>query len=436
MKRTLLRLGAVAAVLAGVGAAASVQEDEPGLMKPVSVGDRMWLQQSTDVPRWGSNVAWIEFDKWVVVIDSAFPRGAERALRNIRETTGNKPVRYVIVTHYHADHSFGSGVFAKEGAIIVSHENARDDYLKRNLESYRKRQEESDAAAKVPARAPGVTFTDRMVIDDGTRRAELRYFGHAHTSGCMFTWLPKERVLFTGDACVNGPYNYMGDSDSASWIGALSKAQALDPETVVPGHGRASDGGLLALQKNYFVELRRQVGALLEEGKSDDEILKAVDIPEWKKWTGEKEMKAANIAHVAGELRRDRSQGRAVPGLVPERRVRRFLDLTGAGGLGRQVLDGLREQFRRMPDLPPGFLEKFTEMAEPGELVDRVVPIYARHLESDALEAAIAYYETPEGQRFLKAQPAMLRESMAASQEWGKEVARRALEALEKERER
>ena len=279
------------------------KEDRPGLLGPVSVGDRMWLQQAQNVRHWGSNVAWIELDEWVVVVDGAFPRGAEAALANIKATTNGKPVKYVVVTHYHADHSFGSGVFAREGALIVAHENARRDFLERNLESYAERQAKSDVAAEYPAYAPDLTFSERMVIEDGTRRVELVYLGRGHTSGCIFAWLPKERVLFTGDACVNGPYNYMGDSDSKAWIEVLTKAEALDPKTVVPGHGPHSDKSLLAIQKSYFVELRRQVGSLLAEGRSEEEILGAVDIPAWKRWTGEEEMIAANIAHVTRELK-------------------------------------------------------------------------------------------------------------------------------------
>jgi len=114
--------------------------------------------------------------------------------------------------------------------------------------------------------------------------------------------MPKEKVLFTGDACVNGPYNYMGDSDSKSWIDVLSKAQAFGAEKIGPGHGPAADGTLLETQKAYFVELRDAVGKLVKEGKSLDDVRKAVDIPMWKKWTGETKMNSSNIEHVFKEL--------------------------------------------------------------------------------------------------------------------------------------
>ena len=304
MKKAIIRATVFLGLLGCVTAVKLRETMMKDLVKPVKVGEGMWLQESKNVPYWGSNVAWIEFDTFVVVIDSAFPRGAEEALKNIKATTNNKPIKYVLVTHYHADHSFGSGVFKKEGATIVAHENARGTYVEKNGPGYEKRQKESETAAKYPSVIPEKTFKDQFIIEEGKRRAEIKFLGHAHTSGCVWTWLPRERVLFSGDACVNGNFNYMGDCDSKSWIEALTKAQALDPKTVVPGHGAASDGSLLETQKHYFVELRRQVGELLKQGKSKEEIVKTVDIPKWREWTGETKMDEADIRVVTGEMTR------------------------------------------------------------------------------------------------------------------------------------
>jgi phosphoglycerate dehydrogenase-like enzyme/glyoxylase-like metal-dependent hydrolase (beta-lactamase superfamily II) len=351
MKKLIVRVFAAAALLVIVGAVAWRQDAEPGRERPVKVGDGIWFQQHTDIGKFGSNVAWIEFDTFVVVVDTAFPLGAEAAIRNIKATTGGKPIRYAIVTHYHADHSFGNGAFAKEGATIIAHENARRDYLARNVKNYEETAKRDPAYARYAPYAPDLTFTESMVLDDGKRRAELIYFGHAHTTGCVFTWLPREKVIFTGDACVNGPFNYMGDSDSASWIEVLGLAQALGPEKVVPGHGPVAGGELLAKQRGYFVELREQVGRLAAEGKTLDEVRKLVDIPMWKEWTGQKQMNADNIAHVYGEVTRgslnwDGHPGVTAPAVVAipvepgkERPRLKFL----AGKLPADQLAGLRQ---------------------------------------------------------------------------------------------
>jgi glyoxylase-like metal-dependent hydrolase (beta-lactamase superfamily II) len=101
------------------------------------------------------------------------------------------------------------------------------------------------------------------------------HFGVAHTRGDGFAWLPQERILFTGDACVNGPYNFMGDGDSEQWIKTLEGAKKLKPKIVCPGHGPMGGSELLDDQQTFFVELRKQVKKVAR--KKPDEIKAAVD---------------------------------------------------------------------------------------------------------------------------------------------------------------
>jgi len=108
-------------------------------------------------------------------------------------------------------------------------------------------------------RPPSLLYRDMMIFDDGTHRVELRYFGVGHTHGDGFAWLPKERILFTGDAAVNGPHNYIGDGDSAAWVDTLTKAQKLGATIVAPGHGPSGDGSVVDAQRQYFVALRGEV---------------------------------------------------------------------------------------------------------------------------------------------------------------------------------
>lgn len=304
MKSTIIRASLLLVLMFGVYAIAATQAQKAPFEKPLQLGEGIWFEQHHDIGKFGSNVSWIEFGEYVLVIDTAFPLGAEEALRNIRATTHNKPIRYAVVTHYHADHTFGAGVFAKEGVTVVSHENARKEYLSRNVEPYLKAAEKDPVYAKYRPAAPSLTFTDKLILDDGVRRAEIYYFGQAHTTGCIFTYLPKERMVFTGDACVNGPFNYCGDSDTASWIEVLSQVQGLEPEVVVPGHGAVGRRDLLQTQKEYFIELRAQVAELVRQGKSREEVRQAADVPMWKKWTGEQKMSEENVSHVYREITR------------------------------------------------------------------------------------------------------------------------------------
>ena len=187
----------------------------------------------------------------------------------------------------------------------MAHENARRDYVERTAKGFAEKAAKDRSYARAPATPPQLTFQDKLVLDDGKgRRAELYYFGAAHTTGDVFTFLPKEKIVFTGDACVNGDHNYLGDADTGSWIGVLDKVKALGPEIVVPGHGGLAKFDVLESQKQYFVELRRQLSALVKQGKGLERRKTLVDIPSWKQWTGKTEMKPAAIAHVFNEITR------------------------------------------------------------------------------------------------------------------------------------
>jgi phosphoglycerate dehydrogenase-like enzyme len=148
---------------------------------------------------------------------------------------------------------------------------------------------------------PNVVFDDKLVLDDGNQRVEFLFMGHAHTAGDGVAYLPKHKLLCTGDACVNGAFNFMGHSDSASWIRALEKMQQLDVAAVCPGHGAMVGKELLATQKRYFAELREQVGKSVAAGNNIDEVIKSIDMPWYKEWTGVTPP-VDNIKHVYSEL--------------------------------------------------------------------------------------------------------------------------------------
>ncbi len=117
-----------------------------------------------------------------------------------------------------------------------------------------------------------------------------------------------------------------------------------------------------------------------------------------------------------------------------EAKVRKLLQLSGAAEMGKQVLDAMIVQFRTMPNLPAGFLDKFQSLAKPAELVEQIIPVYERNLDDQALDAAIEFFMSPGGQKFVKAQPAITKESMELGSQWGRELATRVMKELEQER--
>jgi glyoxylase-like metal-dependent hydrolase (beta-lactamase superfamily II) len=211
------------------------------------------------------NNGWVIFDDFVLVLDANFPSGAREIIPKIQAQT-KKPIRFAFDTHHHGDHAYGNQVWADAGAVPVAHENVVSELKKYDTGLFggkpgrwenEAKQREDLRTSKL--KAPTLLYRDVMIFDDGKRRVELRYFGVGHTHGDGFAWLPNERILFTGDAAVNGPYNYMGDGDSAAWIETLAKAQALGATIVAPGHGPSGTGSVLEAQKQYFTALRAEV---------------------------------------------------------------------------------------------------------------------------------------------------------------------------------
>ncbi|MBM3848300.1 MAG: MBL fold metallo-hydrolase, partial [Verrucomicrobia bacterium] len=112
----------------------------------------------------------------------------------------------------------------------------------------------------------------QLTFDDGKIRVELHHLGIAHTRGDGFAWLPKERVLFTGDACVNGPYNFMGDGDTGEWVKTLQAARQLQPKFICPGHGAMGGPEILDNQIEYITTLRSEVQKLVDMGMKKEEL--------------------------------------------------------------------------------------------------------------------------------------------------------------------
>ncbi len=124
----------------------------------------------------------------------------------------------------------------------------------------------------------------------------------------------------------------------------------------------------------------------------------------------------------------------AGPKMSPkEQKVRKLIELTGGQDVSRQTIDQMVLQIQSMQaNLPPGFIEKFRELAAKEDIVSLYVPIYMKHLEEKDVDAAIKFFSSPAGRELSKKQPAILQESMTAGQEWGRSLTQRTLDELKK----
>jgi len=128
-------------------------------------------------------------------------------------------------------------------------------------------------------------------------------------------------------------------------------------------------------------------------------------------------------------LNADDQKSSATPSASKEAKIRRLLDTMQAGDMGKQVMDRMISTFRRLPDLPPGFIDEFQKSVDAQELVDLTVPIYDKYLTEADVDGLLEFYNSPVGKKFVSVQGALMQEAMMAGEQWGQ---RKAMEVVRK----
>jgi glyoxylase-like metal-dependent hydrolase (beta-lactamase superfamily II) len=229
-----------------------------------------------------ANCLWVIFKDYVLAIDANYPWGAQEILEEIKKTT-DKPVRFIFNTHYHHDHTFGNSVFVDAGAIVVASQVASDEmHTLGQIEWNRGTSYSGRDMKKFRREYPTLTFDQRMVFDDGEEKVILIKTGPGHTAGDAVAYLPKEKILATGDLCVNGnPWgNNVADQDVAydDWLRALDTMSTWEVTTVIPGHGNPGNTQTLIDQRAYLADMLAQVREGLKRGKSKEELVNEIDL--------------------------------------------------------------------------------------------------------------------------------------------------------------
>jgi cyclase len=150
---------------------------------------------------------------------------------------------------------------------------------------------------------------DDFVLNDGQRKVEFRHFGWAHTRGDGFVYLPKEGVLCTGDAVVNGPHNNLADANIANWPAVLREAGKLKPKYVLPGHGTSGGRDLIEGQDQFLSELYKAVKTGVDSGKSVEEVQASVKLsPAVSDWVSDASLKG-QVQDVYKETKQGKPRG-------------------------------------------------------------------------------------------------------------------------------
>jgi cyclase len=232
------------------------------------VSERVFAYIQPDGTWWINNTGFVVAHDGVIAVDSCATERRTRAFLDAVRQVTPAPVRMLVNTHHHGDHTHGNHL--THPATIVGHERCREAMIAMGIQHYEGVFESPDWG-HLELAPPILTFTERVDVYAGDLKAELHYIGTpAHTDNDVVAWLPERRVLFAGDLVFNGgtPFVMMGSISGA--LQALDRLRGFGAEVVVPGHGPVCDPAVFDHLERYYrfvhdvaTEARRAgVGAL------------------------------------------------------------------------------------------------------------------------------------------------------------------------------
>jgi cyclase len=252
--------------------------------KKIKDGIYVYAQKPAD-----SNAGIILTQEGIVLIDSGHnPPDSQAILKAVKQLT-SQPIRFLINTEPHGDHTTGHFLFSPP-AIIIAHEGATDSMKK----AYNPQRNEKLMADYPDMResfkgfkmiTPQIEYRDKMTLNVGERTFELYYLKNVHSEADTAIWLPRERVIFS--AAVAGVKRFSNLRPSVQiedMISAMKMMKSLNPEIVVPGHGPPGTTKIFDDSIQYYTLLLERVGKMAKEGKSLDSIKKELRMPETDDW--------------------------------------------------------------------------------------------------------------------------------------------------------
>jgi cyclase len=254
------RLAAASLLLAGCWIAYTQTQAQPPKLTISKVKDDLYMIEGD-----GGNVAVYVTSEGVILVDDKYEQDHDGIVAQVKSVTP-LPVKYVLSTHYHADHSGGNAKFLPT-AEIISTANARTNIVNR-----------VQSNAPPGMAAARVTFTEESALFLGGKEVRARYFGRGHTNGDAFVYFPALRTIHTGDmmAGTTPLIDYPGGGSVVEWTKTLDAAMKLDFDTVIPGHGAVTNKAGLLTYRNNVEKLRVRAAGLIREGKSQEDVAKVM----------------------------------------------------------------------------------------------------------------------------------------------------------------
>lgn len=234
----------------------------------------------------GGNIGISAGPDGIFIIDDNVAPLAPRVVEEIAKIQQG-PVRFVVNTHWHFDHTGGNELLGEAGAVIVAHENVRK---RMSVKQFLKTPNETMEQPASPAAAlPVVTFTRDVTFHLNGEDMAATHVAHAHTDGDIVVYFKKSNVVHTGDTYVNTLFPFIDKSSGGSLIGLIAATEKLvadinDETKVIPGHGPVSNKREVRAYHAMLIAARDRIGKLVKEGRTVDQVVAAKPLAEYDKW--------------------------------------------------------------------------------------------------------------------------------------------------------
>lgn len=300
-----LALLVLALPLAPAWSAAPAAEPAPSFFTLHDLGHGVWAAISPPRSKAGANAGFVIGQDGVLVIDTfEDPAAASAMLDAIRAKT-RTPIRYVIDTHYHLDHTAGNNVFAAAGAVVMAQQNVRTWERTQNLKFFGADPTAQQKRFVATLGLPSVTYKGDITVWLGDRKVIVRAL-EGHTGGDSTVIIPDAGVVFTGDLFWNHTLPNLIDANTREQIASNDALLHDYPDAAfVPGHGGIGKAADVRAFRDYLIALRKTVADAQHAGKAGDALLEAV-LPKLKAsygdWGWFQHFAPRNIQQTAAEL--------------------------------------------------------------------------------------------------------------------------------------